>query len=183
MTLDGGADLYEMALRDAQATALAGSRSGGVTARDLLVLLKIAAAGPQRRFSDVARELGVRASEASVSLERCRRVGLIDGEKRRVLRGSLLEFLEHGTRFVFPAEIGATARGVATAELAGRYVWASVEGESWGSAVTPLDPLAPGAAAIDERLRELLRLVDALRLGGAGERRIAARDLGRRLGP
>ncbi len=175
--LDAGAELYELAIRDASASAA--SRGGGITARDLTVMLAVAARGRAPwGAAGRARGRGVAARGAGLGVERARRVGLVDAEKRRILKEPLLEFLVHGLRCVFPAEIGAPCRGIATAQLAGRYAWPSREGGATGRALTPLD----GAAlAADGALRELLSLVDVLRVGSAWERAIAARELARRL--
>jgi|GEM_PF-1540992 len=154
-TIDAGAELFERVLRDMRETGAAGSRGGGATARDLLILLKIAAAPGRLSVAELASELGIALADVSLGLERCRRVGLVDAEKRRVEVEELLEFLTHGARYVFPAE----ARG------RGR--------------VAPLDPAAPRAAESDERLRRLLALADALRDGAAPGRAAAARELAR----
>lgn len=176
---DLGTELYELALsglRDAPGA----TRSGGLTARDLLILLAVAAReGAPWRAADLARELGIPALDVALGLERARRLGFLDEEKRRALKEPLLEFLVHAIRYVFPAEIGAACRGRATAQLAGRYVWPSPDGEASGRALTPLDPAA--ARAGDGRLRELLSLVDVLRAGPARERALAAREIARRL--
>jgi hypothetical protein len=176
-TADAGTELYELALRDAGAAA---ARGGGVTARDVVLLLAAAAkSGAPWRALDLARELGLPPLEVSMGLERARRVGLLDDDKRRVMKEPLLEFLAHGLRFAFPAEIGAPCRGFATAQLAGRFVWPSRDGDASGRALSPLD--AAAARAADARLRELLALADALRVGPAWERALALRELSRRI--
>jgi hypothetical protein len=48
-------------------------------------------------------------------------------------------------------------------------------------ALTPLDPRVPDAVRRDKSLGELLALVDAIRIGGARERGLAAKELGKRL--
>jgi hypothetical protein len=178
--LDAVPELYELAIRDAGAVPSAASRQGGITARDLTVLLAVAAKGRGPwRAADLARELDVPALDVVLGLERARRVGLVDEDKSRVLKEPVLEFLLHGLRYVFPAEVGASCRGIATAQLAGRYVWPARDGDAFGRAVTPLDAAARSA---DGRLRELLGLVDVLRVGPVRERALAERELARRLG-
>src|ERR1051326_1536851 len=107
--------LFESAVRDLEDGVAPPARSGGVTARDLLVLLKLASSGPDAACADLARELGIATVEASLGLERCRRVGLVDAEKRSVSKPALLGFLEHGLRFVFPAEFVVSGREAPTA--------------------------------------------------------------------
>ena len=178
--IDAETELYELALRDVGAGPSAATRQGGITARDLTILLAVAAKGRAWwRAAELARELDVPALDVGLGLERARRVSLVDEEKRRVLKEPLLEFLVHGLRYVFPAEIGPPCRGFATASLAGRYVWPARDGDSSGRALTPLD--ATAARAADGRLREWLGLVDVLRVGLVWERSIAVRELSRRL--
>jgi hypothetical protein len=153
IVMDAGAGLFERVLSDMRSPDAAATRAGGVTARDILVLLKLAAAGPDATAAELARELSIPAADVSLGLERCRRLGLVDAEKRRVETDALLEFFDHGLRFVFPAEVYGRGR------------------------VIPLDPAAPHAAA-DARLGELLRLVDVLRGSDRRERAAAARELG-----
>ena len=153
--MDAGAALFETVLRDVQSSAAAGSRGGGATARDLLILLKLAAAGPGVSAAGLAEALAVPAADVSLGLERCRRVGLVDADKRRVEIDALLEFVEHGLRFVHPAEVFGRGR------------------------ILPLDPAAPPAATADPVLAELLRLVDILRGAGRRERAATARELAR----
>ena len=151
--VDAGTGLFERVLSDLKSPGAAASRAGGATARDLLILLKLASTGPEASAADLARELEIPAADVTLGLERCRRVGLVDAEKRRVQTDACVEFLEHGARFVYPAE-------------------------PWGRGrVTPLDPAAPSAAAADARLGDLLRLTDVLRAGGPRERAAAARTL------
>lgn len=177
--IDAGTELYELVMRDCGGAAPAASRSGGITARDLAALLAVAAKGRAPwRTADLARELGASALEVSMGLERARRVGLVDEQKHRVLKAPLLEFLVHGLRYVFPAEIGASCRGFATAPLAGRFVWPARDGDATGRALTPLDGAA--ARTSDGNLRELLSLVDVLRVGLVWERTLAVRELSRR---
>lgn len=173
---DGTTELFEAALRGAHP---AERRSGGLTARDLVLVLCVAAKGGAPWLAtDLARELGLSAYEVGVGLERARRVGILDEEKRAVRSAALMEFLTHGLHYVFPAEIGGVRRGLPTAELAGRFVWPADEGEVSGRALEPLDPCARRAKGT---ARELLSLTDTLRAGKAWERMLAVRELRRLL--
>jgi hypothetical protein len=108
-------------------------------------------------------------------------------------RPCLLEFLLHGLRYVFPAEIGAPTRGVLTSDAAQPLkqviidsgdlspVWPYPEGKVRGYSLKPLHKNVPQAALEDPRLYELLALVDALRNGRAREREIAGKELKKRL--
>jgi hypothetical protein len=153
IVMDAGTALFERVLRDVQSADAAAGRAGGATARDLLILLKLAAAGPEISTADLAAELAIPIADVTLGLERCRRVGLVDADKRRVEPDAVLEFFEHGLRFVFPAELLGRGR------------------------IVPLDPAAPRAAAADPRLVELLRIADASRGSDRRARNAAVREL------
>ena len=61
------------------------------------------------------------------------------------------------------------------------YVWPDDSGDTTGTSLEPLHPSAPRAARSSPELHELLALVDALRVGRARERALAARELHTRL--
>lgn len=166
----------------------------GLKPQDILVLLKLVAAGHRdRRLIDIAIDLGLSQSEVSMGLERAKRSGLIDDAKKSLVKSALEEFLLHGLKYVFPAQIGMLCRGIPTSHSAlplakrvvsnpdDQYVWAHPDGTLRGQAVSPLCPWAPEAARKDPRLHELLALVDALRVGRARERMIAAEELRKRI--
>lgn len=156
--------------------------------QDIVILLKIAAKGHEPwLMKDISAELHISASEVSESLNRSAFAGLISADKKRVMYASLLDFLEHGLKYVYPQHPGALVRGVPTAWSASplaneimseeKIVWPYAEGKVRGQAVEPLHPSVPVASLQDERLHELLSLADALRLGRARERKIAIEAL------
>lgn len=158
--------------------------------QDLLVLLK-AAAHPGRRwtYAALAEALSMSVSEVHASVKRSTASGLA------VVRGrgdwvpiapALLEFAVHGARYVWPAVTGPVKRGVPTSfgvePLASRLsvtageapVWPHPAGSAKGPALGPLYRTAPEAALADPVLHRLLALLDALRVGRARERTLAA---------
>ncbi len=166
----------------------------GIKPQDLLILLKITCwKDRQWRAIDLSRELNISPAEVSMALERARGVGFLDSEKRRVMKAPLLEFLVHAVKYVFPAEPGPLCRGIPTShgapplanrivsEESDQYVWPHDEGEVRGQEISPLYPTAPDAARRDPKLYELLALTDALRVGRARERGIAAKGIESRL--
>jgi hypothetical protein len=62
------------------------------------------------------------------------------------------------------------------------YVWPYPEGKSRGQSIRPLYPTVPKAVGSDPKLHELLALVDAIRIGKARERNIAAEEIKKRMG-
>lgn len=160
--------------------------------QDILVLLKLATGHPSWTFDSLAHELGLSASAIHRSLQRAEAANLYDGRRRKIKASQLLEFLSHGLQYVYPAEWSGEARGRPTAwgapPLAGKLVpsssppvWPDANGKARGIALKPLHPSVPGAAGEDERLWELLALVDAIRIGNARERNLAVRELKKRL--
>jgi len=161
--------------------------------QDILILLKLLPWGREWTFDQIAHELGLSSSAVHRSIDRAVKAGLFNRARKEVDHSALAEFLVHGVRYVFPAEWEGEARGVPTAWAAAPLsrqlshsgsnppVWPDPHGEVFGIALSPLDPRVPDAARRDESLGELLALVDAIRIGGARERGVAAKQLKERL--
>lgn len=156
--------------------------------QDILILLKIISLGKREWFHHtLAEDVGISQSEVSQSLNRSRTAGLIDASRKKVMKMGLLEFLLHGIRYVFPQQAGAIVRGFPTSHSAPplnkffsdseAYVWPSAKGKVRGQAITPLYPSVLEAVQKDEKLYELLALVDAMRVGKAREKELAAKEL------
>jgi len=156
--------------------------------QDVAVLLKISVIGNTNwQNKDLASALSLSGSEISESLNRSRVAGLIDGKKRKVSRQSLMEFLEHGLRYVFPAETGSLVRGIPTAHahpfmsnlfLSDEpYVWPDAEGKIRGVGIEPLYVGATKAIRSDDHLYKVLALTDVIRIGKVRERKVAIAEL------
>lgn len=140
----------------------------------------------------VGEPLGLAPSVVQKSLARLQAAQLLD-PARRPLLGNAEEFLFHAVRYVFPASLGGPARGVPTAWAASVLdlglshrqddvpVWPDPQGTERGLAIKPLSPRVPELARNDQRLYELLALVDCLRIGDARVRRAAGEQLKRHL--
>ena len=132
------------------------------------------------------------SSTAHEAVERLQLAGLLRPESRQVNRHSLMEFLEHGVRYMFPAKPGATVRGVPTAwsapPLASEFasidavVWPNAKGNAIGQSLTPLYEKAAELPGKCPSTYELLTLVDAIRIGRVRERVAAVRKIKKRLG-
>jgi UDP-glucose 4-epimerase len=160
--------------------------------QDIVVLLKLSGEVGEWTFGSVSRDLGVSPSSIHRSLERAAQSGLYDPERKRVHHEALAEFLVHGIQYAFPGEMGGEARGIPTAwgamplskQFADRGsppVWPHPDGRVRGIALKPLHRSVPGAAQADAELGQMLALVDAIRIGGSRERKLAAGHLERRL--
>ena len=101
--------------------------------------------------------------------------------------------MAHGIQFVFVPEHGGITRGMPTSHasefLSHNFVadhelppvWPDPEGEVRGESFSPLYKSVPTAEKNDDKLYELLALVDAVRSGRVREREIAQKELIRRL--
>src|ERR1017187_3233179 len=146
---------------------------------------------PGSKFEELSDILGLSVSKAFGAAERLMRAGLMLPEGRRIDRLALLEFLEHGLRYVFPAEPGHMKKGVPTAhsgpilareiDSGGEaYVWPSPNGSARGREIVPLAPKASELPLRSPQAYEALSLVDALRVGRARERKLASQALRKR---
>ena len=154
--------------------------------QDILVLLKLSCwTGETWSYAALADALGMSASEAHAAVRRAEEAGLYSRQTRRPHREALREFLVHGVRYVFPARPGAIVQGLPTSYAAPPLnqkicfhdreapVMPLAKGPVRGPEIVPLYPSAPRAASHDDRLYQLLALVDALRTGRAQDRKIA----------
>ncbi len=164
----------------------------GMRPQDVAVLLKIVALGAEPWLArDLASALRLSPAEVSNSLKRSALAGLLDATRRKVAKRNLLDFLESGLPYVFPARPGGSVRGVPTAHSAAPlaakflsdepYVWPSAKGSAKGQAIQPLYPGAVEASLADAALYQLLALTDALRVGRTRERGEAVKELAKRL--
>ncbi len=150
---------------------------------DIAVLLKIVISGNDWQNKYLAEALSISQSEISYSLHRSSVAGLIDPTKRKVMRQTLLEFIQFGLPYVFPAERGGIARGVPTAYSApimkgaivsnDQLVWPYANGSARGETILPIYPNAIQAALNDPELYDLLALIDVMRIGRVREKEIA----------
>ncbi len=161
--------------------------------QDLLVTLKLTLTQGEKppSYNDLAHDLAMSPSKVHDAVVRATDAGLLVFD-RKPNRRALLEFILHGVRYAFYAKLGPVTRGVPTAHAAPPLVeeiaagdlppvWPDPLGSVRGEAVEPLHKSAPQAARHDARLHELLALVDAIRIGRARERNLAAKHLERRL--
>lgn len=157
--------------------------------QDIPVLLKIIAKADQPWHNkDIAAELFISPSEISESLHRSSVSGLIDqANKKKIFRQSLMEFLQHGLQYVFPAELGSSTKGIYTAHSHSfmkahfpseeNYVWPDPRGDGFGLKVESLYKNQVKAVQLDPSLYLMLALVDVLRIGKVREKKVAIDQL------
>ena len=167
-------------------------KHSGMRPHDIAIILKIATKNNSPwMMKDLSQELSISASEVSESINRSVIAGLIAHDKRRLMKEAILDFLEHGLRYVYPQQPGALVRGVPTAHSARPvsdhitsdepFVWPYGEGAVRGQAIEPLHPKIPEACLRDAAFYEYMALCDVLRVGRAREKEIAMDELSERL--
>lgn len=161
--------------------------------QDIVVLLKLLVLKDMPwTIVGLAKSLHMSSSEVHGALARAQGAGLYLPSKRKPSRAALQEFLVHGLRYAFAAERLGMTRGMLTAHSVPALgsalaapeiplVWPDPDGTARGEGIKPLYRTVPEAARSDDRLYKLLALVDALRVGGARERRVTAEMLDREL--
>ncbi len=167
-------------------------KHNGMRPQDVAILLKIVAIdNVSWQLAGIANALRISISEISESLNRSRIAGLIDYNKKKVNRQNLLEFLEHGIRYVFPQEPGAMVRGVPTAHSHPAmkqkfiseidFVWPDHNGTVIGLMIEPLYQKQVLAVGGDIMFYKLLALVDVIRVGKQREVKYAIGELRKQL--
>jgi hypothetical protein len=161
--------------------------------QDIVVALKLCLGAEKQSYADLGQSLGMSASEVHAAVRRLMEARLVDPETKEVRRDVLRNFLVHGVPYAFPANPKEVTRGMPTAwaapVMAGKFsaseqippVWPDPDGQVQGASLQPLYASVPGAARRDPALYALLALVDALRIGRARERNLAAKEIFRRL--
>lgn len=146
---------------------------------------------PGEGYAALATVFGSSTSSAHRAVGRLEQAGLLIPGERSVNREALREFLVHGVRYAFPPVRGPETRGMPTAwsapSLEGvlprgpSVVWPTDGGTQRGEALAPLSGKVPEASRRDPWLYEALALVDAIRLGQARDRQLAAERLEQRI--
>ena len=147
--------------------------------QDVVLALKLVCKdGCSWSQASLAAELAMSASEVNAGLKRLALATLVephaDGRRCSIIRPALREFLIHGLKYVFPAEKGAPAIGMPTANAGYPLkefsdpeqtlpVWPVKDGKVKGFSLKPLYPTVAKAAQNDSELYAYLVLVDALR--------------------
>jgi hypothetical protein len=145
-------------------------------------------------FQQLAAALHLSTSEVHASVKRAQVSGLLMQHLPKLVnRSALLEFLEFGLRYSFPAERAGLTRGIPTAYAAEPLrsrlrqnsdpppVWPHANGKVRGYSFAPLYKRAADAALENVGLYELFGLVDALRDGKVRERQLAMEELRKRI--
>lgn len=163
-------------------------KHNGMRPQDIVILLKIVSLNVDNvLLSKLASSLNLSISEISESLNRSMVARLIDYNKKKVNKQNLMEFLEHGIRYVFPQAPGAMTKGIATAHSHpflknklisdSNYVWPDTKGEILGFTIEPFYLKQVEAVKSDPTLYEFLALIDVIRVGRVREVQISLKQL------
>jgi hypothetical protein len=156
---------------------------------DILVALKILTSDKTWTQMILASQLCLSSSQVNGAIKQLLDSGLmgLNQNKPYPLFAAIEEFLLCGLKYSFPAQIGDLTIGMPTAYAAEPLskeimlgndpipVWPFVNGTKRGIALEPLHKNVPKALTEfpDQKLYNLLTLIDALRFGKAREKNIA----------
>lgn len=150
-------------------------------------------------FAEMARALGSNQPAIHRATARLTTAGLLHKHRHGSLgphdysvdHRAMFEVLTYAVRYFMPAQLGAPARGLATAHAgpdlkdairaASPYVWPYLDGVEVGPSVEPLDPCVPHVAARHAIFYRIMSLVEACRVGRIRERKLAEDTLRRLL--
>lgn len=166
--------------------------------QDIVILMKLVVIGKgQWSYSRMAGALWMSPSEVHAGVKRIikARLALVHQDRTLPNARNLEAFLIHGVPYVFVPELGEITRGMPTGYAGPALspffqpvddlppVWPDPDGEVRGQSFSPLYKSVPQAAREDEKLYELLTLVDAVRGGRARERQMAHLEIKKWLKP
>ncbi|EOR93965.1 hypothetical protein ADIARSV_2799 [Arcticibacter svalbardensis MN12-7] len=135
----------------------------GMRPYDLAILYQIVLANHQAMNIELSRDLRISLSEVGNSINRSKIAGLIMSHKVQI--NTLLEFIQYGLPYVFPAIQGRISRGIITAQ--------PLHGNTKGVSIDPLYPKVTEAIQENDKLYELLSLTDIIRVGKVREKELA----------
>ena len=149
-------------------------------------------------ISALADVLQLSTSVIHQSVCRLQRIHLLNREPQwSIYTKGLLEVVHYVVPYVFPAELGAVRRGIATAQSLPIYhnefvksgdlqpVWPHPHGQHRGAELAPLHKAIPEAIfsqRLSPTVHDLFGLIDLMRIGASRERRFAQEQLRAMLG-
>lgn len=154
---------------------------------DVVVVVYLASddRSPLRTQIEISKALGVSQSSVHRSLARLEASRLVrDG---RPQREDLRRFVLHGVPFAYPAQLGDSVQGLATANEAAGWgpshyrdhpvVWPSEAGSDFGLSIVPLHAGVPVLALREPAFAQLMGLVEIARVGSKRELARVGREL------
>lgn len=152
---------------------------------DVIVLLNIVLKEKSWTIEEVATDLSTAKSAVHRSLKRAAVARLYIPSTKSVNKNNLIEFINHGIKFCFPAQRSSIAMGIPTAysgpplkkkiaasKEAIPLIWPSAQfPEVKGESIAPLEKITVMEKIYQSnpKLYEVLTLVDAVRVGSTRE--------------
>jgi len=167
--------------------------NNGMRPHDIVILIKmLTLCNEKLSMVEMADCLQISQGEISKAMDRNAIAGLVSPDKTKVNKLALREFLIFGLKYVFPPQVGHSARGIATAHSAPpvnqhitegneHYVWSYYKGTKRGNTIVPLYDKIPRIVENQPNLYEFLTIIDTLRIGKKREIEIAIAELDKRL--
>ncbi|MBF0197918.1 MAG: hypothetical protein HQL32_09415 [Planctomycetes bacterium] len=160
--------------------------------QDLLILLKIFLWKKGKwSLSSIGEEVGLSKSQVHYGLQRLIHVGLIGKATKEPKPKKIMELIEYGIQFMFPAEWQGEGIGMLTSysmdplneniRSNDKIVWSSELGSEKGNLLQPIYSTVPFACECDRELYEYFALIDAYRSGRAREKNLALEELKERI--
>lgn len=147
---------------------------------DITVLAYVVSAdvGSDWTQSELAQDLGVSQSNIHRALKQLEVSELL--VRREPRRSAFRDLIVYAVRHVYPASMGAPARGVPTAHsapaLAERFrsdlvlVWPHDGAAAYGTSLEPMHDCVPAVALRVPAFHNMMALIDVMRVGRARER-------------
>jgi hypothetical protein len=164
--------------------------------QDVLILAKLVVIGKgEWSYGRMATTLWMSPSEVHAGVKRLIKARLATAHRDCIIPNArnMESFLFNGLPYVFVPDLGEITRGMPTG-YAGPVlssffqtdedlppVWPDPDGEVRGQSFSPLYKSVPKAAREDQRLYELMSLIDAIRGGRARERQMASDEIKKRM--
>lgn len=163
--------------------------------QDIYVILKVLSLHREKWiYANLSDSLLLSSSETNAAVKRAIQCGLMRPalgyeSNPQPIAAAMVEFLAHGIRYVFPAQVGGLSRGVVTGFAAPGLenliadaaesvaVWPWSQGTYRGFCLSPLFRRAPEAVLEAPRFHTYLALVDILRQSSPRGREVAASKL------
>ncbi len=159
----------------------------GLHPQDILVLLLMILEKDQPIYQkEMAARLHLSPAAVSYSIRRLKNLGMLSQDHNKIMVQSLLDFIFYALHLVFPAVIGGEALGILTVnqvqdekknEPNGKYVWRSDQGRDFGQQISPLYESVPLFVLNEPHMYQVLRYIDAIRIGNSREKNLAFKQL------
>ena len=154
--------------------------------QDVLLAVRLLNYESRWTYESLGASIGLSASQCHSAFGRLILAALVDSHQKLPIKTNVLELLQHGVKYLFPAKPGVVVKCVPTAHSAPvwkdrliappemKFVWEHPKGRVKGSKIVPLYKSVPDLSLKDEWIYTILAVVDSIRLGKPRERNEAS---------